>query len=520
MNRSTKYELSRAKKISLLLSNLVFVASIGFAQMKVVNNGNASLGTSPNTDAKLRTQSATMYGINVINTGITVPNGNYTSGTAYGIYANTTATGYGSDIRGAYLESYSSNNAYSASVHGLYAKSSTTATIGSSYGVRSEASATYSNPTIYGVHSKVTGVNAANTYAGYFTGGKVVVMDGALGLSTTTPKETFQIGGIWTFHNGHTKYIGRNTAWDYVANNTNRRIEAGHTSLIGFSTEGSIQMETFGRGAANSTLSRVGYLVLDSLGRVGVGKNPASGRALDVNGGVWANNVQLTSDERLKSNIKNVTDETEKLYKLQGKSYTKTLEPTDMIQERDTTTFFEYGYLAQELKEVFPELVSQDTETGYYAVNYIALIPVIIEALKDQQKTIATLQQKLEGKETAGNTLKSGDASVSSTSSATTATQNMYLSENATVEDLKLYQNAPNPFNQRTTVKCFVPEQFQKVQLCVYNMQGVQVQCITITERGAVSIEIEARTLSAGIYSYVLLADGAASETKQMILTK
>jgi len=46
------------------------------------------------------------------------------------------------------------------------------------------------------------------------------------------------------------------------------------------------------------------------------------------------------------------------------------------------------------------------------------------------------------------------------------------------------------------------------------------VQCITIVERGNVEISIEARTLSAGIYSYVLLGDGTASETKQMILTK
>ncbi len=227
----------------------------------------------------------------------------------------------------------------------------------------------------------------------------------------------------------------------------------------------------------------------------------------------------------MKRNIKDVTNETEKLYKLQGKSYIKSLAPTfemanDTIQReiKDTTTFFEYGYLAQELKEVFPELVSQDTE-GYYGVNYIALIPVIVEALKDQRKTNEMQQQRIEylEKALAGTSLKSAETGDVSTGSGS---QEMYLSDIANAETLKLYQNAPNPFNERTTVKCFVPEQFQKVQLCVYNMQGVQVQCLTITERGAVSIEIEAGELSAGIYSYVLLADGAASETKQMILTK
>ncbi|MDR2963289.1 MAG: tail fiber domain-containing protein [Bacteroidales bacterium] len=333
--------------------------------------------------------------------------------------------------------------------------------------------------------------------------------NGNVGIATMNPKEILQIGDIWTFHNGNTKYMGRNTSWDYTTNTTNRRIAAGYASLIGFSTEGSIQIETFGDGAANSALSRTGYMVLTANGNVGIGRDPSSMYKLDVNGTIRVGSTVYSSDERLKINIKNVSLETEKLYKLQGKSYTKTTIPTREIETKDTTQFFEYGYLAQELQQIFPELVSQDSE-GYYAINYVALIPVIVEALKEQQKTIITLQQKLENKELSA-TLKSSEVS---------ATQEMYLSESGNTEMLKLYQNAPNPFNERTTVKCYVPEHFQKVQLCVYTMQGVQVQCISITERGNVSIEIKASTLSSGIYSYVLLADGIASETKQMILTK
>ncbi|MCL2327858.1 MAG: T9SS type A sorting domain-containing protein, partial [Bacteroidetes bacterium] len=118
------------------------------------------------------------------------------------------------------------------------------------------------------------------------------------------------------------------------------------------------------------------------------------------------------------------------------------------------------------------------------------------------------------------NSLKSMNTGDASTSSATTATQEMYLSDSQISETLKLYQNAPNPFNERTTIKCFVPQNIQKAQLCVYNMKGIQVQCLSITERGDVEIHIEAGALSSGVYSYVLIGDGAASDTKQMILTK
>jgi len=188
-----------------------------------------------------------------------------------------------------------------------------------------------------------------------------------------------------------------------------------------------------------------------------------------------------------------------------------------MAQERDTTTFFEYGYLAQELKEVFPELVSQDTVTGYYGVNYVALIPVIVEALKDQRKVIDKQQQRIEQLEkgcVAANTLKSLNTN------EPTTTQEMYLSDTQISETLKLYQNAPNPFNERTVIQCFVPQNIQKAQLCVYNMKGIRVQCLSITERGNVEISIEAGALSSGVYSYVLIGDGTASDTKQMILTK
>ncbi len=151
------------------------------------------------------------------------------------------------------------------------------------------------------------------------------------------------------------------------------------------------------------------------------------------------------------------------------------------------------------------------------------MIPILVESIKEQQSMIEKQQTVIEKQQQRIEQLeKSSNVTFpkSLNSNETTATQNVYISDAQHTEALKLYQNAPNPFNERTTVKCYVPEHFQKVQLCVYNMQGVQVQCITISERGNVSIEIEAGALSAGIYSYMLLGDGMASETQQMILTK
>ena len=51
------------------------------------------------------------------------------------------------------------------------------------------------------------------------------------------------------------------------------------------------------------------------------------------------------------------------------------------------------GVLAQEIQEVFPELVSED-ENEMLAVNYQGLVPVLINALKEQQDEINRLKDQ------------------------------------------------------------------------------------------------------------------------------
>jgi hypothetical protein len=49
------------------------------------------------------------------------------------------------------------------------------------------------------------------------------------------------------------------------------------------------------------------------------------------------------------------------------------------------------GFIAQEINKVLPEVVNTDAK-GYYRVNYSMLIPVLTEAIKEQQATIDQLK--------------------------------------------------------------------------------------------------------------------------------
>ena len=51
------------------------------------------------------------------------------------------------------------------------------------------------------------------------------------------------------------------------------------------------------------------------------------------------------------------------------------------------------GVLAQEIKEVFPELVSED-DNEMLAVNYQGLVPVLINALKEQDAKLNEQETK------------------------------------------------------------------------------------------------------------------------------
>ena len=90
--------------------------------------------------------------------------------------------------------------------------------------------------------------------------------------------------------------------------------------------------------------------------------------------------VVISSDARLKSNIVSLGSTLPKLLQIDGKSY-------EMKGKQ------KIGVLAQEIQEVFPELVSED-DNEMLAVNYQGLVPVLINALKEQQNEINRLKKQ------------------------------------------------------------------------------------------------------------------------------
>jgi hypothetical protein len=94
--------------------------------------------------------------------------------------------------------------------------------------------------------------------------------------------------------------------------------------------------------------------------------------------------VVVSSDARLKANIVSLGSTLSKLLLIDGKSYTMKKDGKQKI-----------GVLAQEIQEVFPELVTKD-DNEMLAVNYQGLVPVLINALKEQDEKISRLENLVE----------------------------------------------------------------------------------------------------------------------------
>ena len=123
--------------------------------------------------------------------------------------------------------------------------------------------------------------------------------------------------------------------------------------------------------------------------RVGI-NNANPEEALHVSGNIGISGiVRNTSDGRLKESIATLDNSLEKLLSLRGVSY--------YWKDKTVSEDLQIGVIAQEIETVFPELVSDGYE--YKSVNYTGLIPILLEALKEQQV-------QLEAKEAAIITLK------------------------------------------------------------------------------------------------------------------
>ena len=108
-----------------------------------------------------------------------------------------------------------------------------------------------------------------------------------------------------------------------------------------------------------------------------------SGSQIEASGDVIAFG---SSDERLKDNIKPITEPLWKVSQIGGYTF-------DWNEKQDTYEGHDVGVVAQEIHKVLPEVVAERSN-GYLGVKYEKIVPLLIESIKELKKEIEELKSK------------------------------------------------------------------------------------------------------------------------------
>jgi len=242
--------------------------------------------------------------------------------------------------------------------------------------------------------------------------------------------------------------------------------------------------------------------------------------SFNINSDLIAHGVLIQSDERFKEGIEPIDDVLSSLkglspvsYHLKSHRYPSRQALAGNAREAEALNRYynsleqgseRYGFLAQNVKEVFPELVHTDMN-GYMSVDYIGLIPILVQSINELRAELAQVKgEKQEGEAPVMQVLQ--QAAQSEIEAGMTAA--------------KLYQNAPNPWSSETVIRYRLPQEVRQAVIYIYDMQGAQLKSIPAQGRGESQVTLTAHDLKAGMYLYALVADGALIDSKQMILTK
>ena len=158
----------------------------------------------------------------------------------------------------------------------------------------------------------------------------------------------------------------------------------------------------------------------------------------------------------------------------------------------------QYGLDADQLKEVYPELVYEDAN-GNVSINYVEMVPLLVQSIKELKSELAELK---------GTSPKKAKAQPTAIEESV-----------ADIDMVRMDQNKPNPFSESTVIALNIPSNAQSASIFIYDMSGKQVQSLPVSERGETNITVYAADLAAGMYIYTLVVDGKVAVTRRMIVT-
>lgn len=247
---------------------------------------------------------------------------------------------------------------------------------------------------------------------------------------------------------------------------------------------------------------------------------------------IHVNKTYTDSDSTFKCDFKKLNREQDKFRQIKPYKYQFTSDFMGKLPEKEREKFNHehYGFKAQDIEKIYPELTYKDDSTGKYSIDYTGFIPILVEMVQELQSTVDAQSLKIKEleKEINSNSSTFKDPRGPKKKSAAPAKKTEKEEEDSQEPEIDsdaatnafLFQNTPNPFSTETEIRYYLPENVENACIYVFSLNGNLLLTKPIIATGNGSVTINGKELNAGMYIYTLAIDGVEVDSKRMILNR
>ena len=223
-----------------------------------------------------------------------------------------------------------------------------------------------------------------------------------------------------------------------------------------------------------------------------------------------ASDFSIQSDSTLKMNIKPIRDARFKIMRLGSYHYQEKDNKYGENMRPVSGTKSKYGFISQEVEELFPEVDITTDAKGVKLMDYNQILPIVVAASQEQEIELQQLKSRIVQLENLLAEIVESEEFEKSFGKKVGGVLNKSI----------LYQNRPNPFSQSTIIQFdYSDQEFSSGEIQIFNLNGTLVDSYAI-EKGIKEIIVPASTLNSGEYIYSLILNNEQVDSKRMILLK
>jgi hypothetical protein len=373
--------------------------------------------------------------------------------------------------------------------------------------------------------------NTANGYQSLYSNneGWENTANGYQSLYSNTTGYGNTANGTGALSSNTTGYLNTANGWNALSNNSS----GSYNTALGYNSASSVVNLVNATAIGSSA-------VVDASNKVRVGDNNVT----SIGGKVgW---TTFPSDRRYKKNIKEDVQGLSFINRLKPITYTVDIDGLNTYSDRnrkhddayeklkkdrqpfadEASKIIYNGFIAQDVEATakklnynFSGVDKPKTEDGLYGLRYSDFVVPLVKAVQELSKMNddkdALIQQQNKKIDDLENRLANLEGLMNLPQSTPNAKRQTLNINNASLE-----QNIPNPFNQSTVIKYYIPSRFNSAEILITDVNGRSLKRFEIKNAGYGQQTIAANELASGIYQYSLIIDGRAIDSKKMELLR